>query len=236
MLTREIIQRIQSLYSKGVQSDDTRLSKRHIYNKLISVRSRLIYQKVNKKQKLSQWAYQTLPCVELIKAPIQECHCITKDCKVLRTKYKLPKPISSISKDIIQSVATLDGSKIFNETTFETEKYNNGNKYTGKNPSYYIRNEYLYLTNIKTLEVITITGLFDNPSEVEEYPSYCTDDIKDCLECNCKSIMDKDFPIDSDLIEPMIELSLKELIEIFNNNREDQTNDTRDNLIQESKS
>ena len=35
MKIKEIIQRVQSLYSKGVQSDDTRLSDRHIYNKMV---------------------------------------------------------------------------------------------------------------------------------------------------------------------------------------------------------
>ena len=45
----EIIQRIQSLYSKGVESDDTRLMSRHIYNKLLTVRARLISQDAKKK-------------------------------------------------------------------------------------------------------------------------------------------------------------------------------------------
>ena len=40
----KIVQRIQSLYSKGVESDDTRLMSRHIYNKLLTVRARLISQ------------------------------------------------------------------------------------------------------------------------------------------------------------------------------------------------
>lgn len=236
ILISEAIQRIKSLYNKGVQSDDSRLSSRHIYNKLLSVRSRLIYQKVNKKQKLSQWVYQTLPCVELIKAPIHECPCIPSGkCVILRTKYKLPKPISSLDKDIIQSVSSLDGSTIFNETTFETEKYTKGNKYTSTKPHYYIRNEYLYITDTKSLEAITITGLFDDPVAVEEHPSYCEDKTS-CPECECKSAIDREFPIDSDLIDPMIELSLQELIEVFSQMREDQTNDARDNLIQESKS
>jgi len=49
-------------------------------------------------------------------------------------------------------------------------------------------------------------------------------------------MLDKPFPIDSDLIDPMIELSVGELIEVFNSNREDQTNDAKDNLTQETKS
>ena len=33
---------VQSMYSHGVQSDDSRLSGRHIYSKLVSARARLI--------------------------------------------------------------------------------------------------------------------------------------------------------------------------------------------------
>ena len=46
MTVGDLIQRVQSLYSKGVESDDSRLTRRHIYNKLLSVRSTLIFNKV----------------------------------------------------------------------------------------------------------------------------------------------------------------------------------------------
>lgn len=232
MKISEIIQRVQSLYSKGVQSDDSRLSNRHIYNKLVSVRNRLMSQKVNKNQKLSQWSYQPIPCIELIKAPIHECPCVPKgNCVVLRSKYKLPKPIPSIEKDVIQSVTTLDGSIKFDPTTFENEKYAKGNKYTSNKPEFYIRDEYLYITYYKALEVVTLTGIFSDPLEVYNFPSFCGETCKDC-----ESFLDKNFYIDSDLVEPMIEISLQELINIYSQMREDQTNDSRDNLIQESKS
>jgi len=234
MTIGEVIQRIQSLYSKGVQSDDTRLSARHIYNKLLSVRSRLIYQKVNKRQMISTWSYQVINCAELIKAPISECPCLpTGACSILRTKHKLPKPINSLDKHIISSVSTLDGETMFDATTWALAKYSTGNKYTSTKPGWYIKDEYMYITNLKILKAITIMGLFDEPVEVSKFPSVCCDEgsVDDC-EC----MLDKPFPIDSDLIDPMIELSVGELIEVFNSNREDQTNDAKDNLTQETKS
>lgn len=234
MTINEIIQRVQSLYSKGVQSDDTRLTSRHIYNKLLTIRSRLLYQKVNKRQKISTWSYQVLECVELIKAPISECPCLpSQACTILRTKFRLPKPITSLDQHIISSVSSLDGTTMFDETTWNTLKYGGGNKYTSKKPSWYVKDGYIYITDTKNLKAITIMGLFDDPMEVKNHPSICCEN--DIVE-DCDCILDKQFPIDSDLIDPMIELSLQELIEIFNNNKEDQTNDSRDNLIQESKS
>ena len=62
----EIVTRIQSLYSKGVASDDSRLSNRLIYNKMLTVRSRLVVEQAKKKQRISRWNYQTISCIELI--------------------------------------------------------------------------------------------------------------------------------------------------------------------------
>ena len=232
MLISEVIQRVQSLYSKGCQSDDSRLTSRHIYNKLLSVRSRLIYQKVNKRQMISTWSYQVINCAELIKAPISECPCLPVGaCAILRTKHKLPKPINSLDKHVISSVSTLDGETMFDYTSWALMKYSAGNKYTSKKPGWYIKDEYMYITNLKTLKAITIMALFDDPAEVERFPSACCDTVEE--DCDC--MLDKLFPIDSDLIDPMIELSVSELIEMFNGNREDQTNDAKDNLTQETK-
>jgi len=102
MLIKEIIQRIQSLYSKGVQSDDTRLTDRHIYNKMVTVRSKLVSQEAKKKQKINQWSYQTLSCVELIKAQPNECPCIAPPgCEILRSKYPIPKMVMLYSLKLL---------------------------------------------------------------------------------------------------------------------------------------
>lgn len=231
MLISEVIQRVQNLYSKGVPSKDSRLSKRHIYSKLLTVRSRLLSQKVNKKQRLSQWSYQTLPCIKLIKAPLYECPCIpTGNCYILRTEERIPTIVTSLNKDIIQSVTTIDGSVIFDSTSFEIEKYSKGNKYTSTKSQYYIKGGYLYITHIKLLEVITITGVFEDPTLIEKYPSYC----KDCEDClpECKSTLDLIFPIDSDLIEPLLEISSQELVSVFLGIKEDTKNDAKNEIQQ----
>ena len=51
MYIKEVIERIQSLYSKGVSSDESRLSDRHVYNKVLSVRMQLLSQQLKKKQR-----------------------------------------------------------------------------------------------------------------------------------------------------------------------------------------
>ena len=243
MKISEIIQRVQSLYSKGVQSDDTRLSARHIYSKILTARARLITQKVNKRQKVSQWNFQTLNCVELIKAEPYECPCLPAiGCVILRTKEPLPNPLTGLNDGhMLQSVTSLEGSIIFSETNWVDKKYKKGNKYTANKPDYFIRNNYLYITTKKGPKAISITGLFEDPLEAESYPGICgtgegcrestpQDDCPDCV-----SPLDKSLPIDKDMIGTLVEITAQELISMFSQGREDLSNDSIDTLKQESK-
>jgi len=242
MKIRNAIQRVQSLYSRGVQSDDTRLSRRHIYSKLLTVRSKLITQKANKRQPISQWNYQTLNCVELVKAEPYECPCLPSiGCVILRTKEKLPRPMTGIiDGHMLESVTTLDGSIIFSETTWKDKKYKKGSKYTADKPDYFIRDEYLYVTTKKGPKAISITGLFEDPLEAESYPGICPQEIcgestpeDDCPDCI--SPLDKELPISKDMVDTLIEMTAQELIVMFSQNKEDITNNTLDSLKEETK-
>lgn len=223
MTLGEAIQATQSLYSKGVQTQDSRLRPRHIYNQLMRARSTLIAQKVDKGQQLSQWDYITLPCVELVIADPNECPgVIQAGCQVLRTKYKLPKLIAGIEGDIFQSVSSLDGQLIIDPTTFATNKYNEGNKYTSKKPQRYIFNDYMWITILKRLQVVQITAPFDNPVEAWLYPSMCEVD-------HCIDIYEKDFPATNKMMDTIIDMAVQKLIAIFVQMREDKNNDASDN-------
>ena len=233
MLIKEIIQRIQSLYSKGVHSDDSRLSSRHIYNKLLTVRARLISQEAKKKQKISQWNYQTIPCVELIKVPSHDCPCIPPvGCDIFRSKYKLPEPLSGLSGSLIQSITSIDRSIKIDEISINAINSQKGNKYTSKKINYFIQSGYLYISTPTKLKVVSMIALFEDPIEVKKFIGLCGS-CEDCSECI--DYQEENFPIDNDLIDTMIELSLIELIQIFSQNTEDLTNNSRDSLKEQSK-
>lgn len=249
MKINEVIQRVQSLYSKGVQSDDTRLSSRHIYNKLLSGRARLFVQKINKRQSISRWNLQTLHCVELIKAMPYECPCLPPvGCVILRTKEKLPATLTGLNGHFITSVTSLEGSITYSETTWESKKYKAGSKYTANKPDYFIRDGYLYLTTKKGPKAITLSGLFNDPIEADTFPGICPDEecsgnvlagpndpatYGDCP--GCVGYPEKEFVLDNDLIETLVEMASKELISIFAQMREDLTNDSKDSLKNNSK-
>lgn len=222
MEIREIIQRIQSLYSKGVHSDDTRLRNRHIYNKLVSVNNFLLKRELENGKKISDNAYSILDCQSLVEDTITDCHCFEDPfCKVFRTKCEIPEITYLNNKPLIKSVTSIDGSVIFNYVDFEKIKYISGNKYTNKNPYFFIKNNYFYFLNINKIRVVRIVALFKNPVEVYTYN--CDNKIEDCID-----IYSKEFPTDEKLIEPIIELTVKELVEMFSQIQQDLTNDNID--------
>lgn len=225
MTIGEGIQRLQSLYNKGVQSDDTRLTPRHAYSALLSGRNLLLNQQSNKGQIAGEWAIDTLPCIELIKAPIHECPCIPGNgCMILRSKHKIPNPVIGLDKHLIKSITSMDGSIRFDEETFETQKYAIGNKYTSKKPSFFIKNEYLFITVLKQLQGVTGRGLFHDPIEVFNFPSICDP----CEECKCKDIMELEFKMAGHLQKAFFDLAYNELIIIMKQITEDKSNNASD--------
>jgi len=224
MKIREAIDRVQSLYSKGAASDDTRLSSRHIYSKLKSARSFLLNRELNKNKKLSERNIEYLECIPLIKALPYECPCIPKlGCTILRTECKIPKFVSSNLGDYITSVTSIDGEYAFSPTTFEDKKYKAYNKYTKDSIDFFTKNDYLYVTSKEIIPAITLAGIFDDTTDFN-----CNSCCENSVAEGCEDVRDKEFRVDSYLAEPIIEMSVMELIKLFNSSPEDIENDSKD--------
>lgn len=235
MLVRELIENVTTAYSKGVPSDDSRLSPRFVYSMALPSRALLLNQKLKGKAKVSDWNYQTIPCVELIEVTGQNCPCLPQiGCKVLRSKYRLPDPITDYNKDTITFVGSTDGSVVFPNTSFNAQRFKKGNKFTARKEDYYIRDGYLYinLLQMNPIKVVMIVGLFENPFAVKQFESLCPS-CTDCLEC--ESFLDTDFPIDMDLLPTLTEMMLERIYRYFGQSVEDKSNNTSDSLPQQSK-
>ena len=209
MNTLKVIERIQSLYSKGVASDGTPLSSRHIYNKLMTVRQRLIAQQIKKRQKVSDWNYTVLPCVELIRVPNHECSCLADlGCDVYRTKYPLPKILTDLNRHMIDYVMSIENGMRFDATDRTSVLYLKGNKYTSTKVKYLLENSHLYFPLPESPGVVKIKLLAEDPVEASKYPSLCP-----CENCeDCKEYADVEFPIDGDMLELVITMSAGELL------------------------
>jgi len=226
MYIKEVIERIQSLYSKGVSSDESRLSDRHVYNKILTVRMQLISQQLKKKQRVSDWNYSVLPCVELIKVPNHECSCLGDlGCDVYRTKFKVPRVLTDSNRHYVEYVMTVENGQRIEEVSRQGVLYLKGNKYTGTKPKYLFENGYFYFPLKKSPGVVKIKLLAEDPLEAKHYPSLC-DDCQDCTDCI--PAYDHEFDIDGDLIEPLIDICVQEIIGVFGQRSEDVQNNSRD--------
>lgn len=231
----QFISNIQFAWSSGPVSSDNRLTDKFIYNKLLQVKSQLIYEKYRKQKIYSYFKYKTLSCVELIDSSLFECPCIpVKGCTIKRTKYQIPKIIPSITGgDSIESVRTIDGKIKFNKSSIRQQQYKSSMPYQlSKTSDYWIDNEYLYIQyteDTQFLERIRITALFYDDIEVAEFMQK-----SDCVEetdVKCLSAYDFDLSIDPELILSLETKTLELIYKSFNIRPVDYENDTRDQTL-----
>jgi len=206
MKVSEIVQRVLSSSGKWGAKGQPEPTARLVYSKLCSVRGLLLSQRVRKRQRVGQACWQELPCVELVNAPAHECPCMPSvGCKIKKTKHPLPAPLVGMDRHLLRSVASVDGEVLYSETSFEEKRYNRGNKYTNGKPDWYIRNGHLYITQPTGAKLVTVTGLFGDPLAAMDYPSLCME------KKGCDSRLDREFPMDGDLIDALVEMASAEL-------------------------
>jgi hypothetical protein len=218
----KVIQRVQSLYSKGVQSDDTRLNARHIYNVLVTMRARVIVQELRKNRVLSEWDLQPLHNVKMIAQTAITCN--GGKCPFMKSEQPLPTAITADDTENV-IITNYNGTSHFARTTFENYKYIVGSKYTSKLPYYFIHDNYLYLINSE-LGSAYVHGIWRDP--IEAYRKHLEYQSKDI----CIKNGDIEFFTPLELIDGIVQLTKVELIEQFSQLREDSENDGNDKTLE----
>lgn len=232
MTNREIFQRILSLYAKGVHTRDIKLTRRHIYNKALTSRNRLLQREVNKKVSLSLENYQILNCLKLELAPITECNCIPQEIldltkKVYKSVLPIPEILKANSGYLVKGIHTVDGQMYLDYEQYSNLKYYKGRKWGLTKPFVFIHNNYLYEINAD-YQLLSIEAIFTNPLRVFEFNN-C--DCEDYVECD--SYLDKDFPLEGTLVEALLDLIKEELIGLFQHGKVDNSNNSQDNSNQQ---
>lgn len=166
-----------SLIKKSLKdvNQDSRLTNKFVYSKLISKTSFIISQYADKLSLTNVLeAYQTLPCLKIIEVDsIEECNLVCSSFRVYRTECKLPEMYYDSINPIIKSIRTLDNSQSITLTTIEYIELNNNDtdsKYD-KSIYAYFQNGYLYLTKKVPIKVI---GMFI--SDVSSFDCECNKD------------------------------------------------------------
>ena len=232
MIVNDLISRVRSLYNKGPASNDSRLSTRHIYSKLKSTRNLLLRREADKKRRMSDWNVQTIECMKLELVDPNNCPCVVPvGCKLLKSTCELPRPLQTILGSAVTSITSLDGSTIFGKSNWVRKRYKKGDKYTSEIADYFIRDEYLWITHNTLLEWVSVSAIFEDPVEVELFPYNGTCSCA-CKETDCCPYPpDLEFPVDSNLVDAIVQMAAQELVQLFKSIPEDTTNDTSDKLI-----
>lgn len=228
MKINEAISRLRILLENGIASDDTQLSNRFLYSILKTLRAKRIRQKLDSILYLSPFYYNTIDCLPLELGKFADCPCFTNDCFILRSKYKIPKVMSTRNKLAIKAITTIQGKSLY-ETTPTKDEYKQYTNTKKEGLFYFIHNGYLYITGSTTLKVVTFTAIFENPLDLAGINA-CDSDGNN-LPNACFEPKTQDFPIDEDLFDDVEDMVLEKLVKVMARMPNDSENNARDAQI-----
>lgn len=174
---------------------------------------------------------QDLKCVplELVSA-VNCCDAIPLDCKVLRTKYKIPNTIEFYNNKAITDVGPVNMTSIkFNFIEYKRVPYSGTSKYSFNSVFAFLYNGYMYIysknEDILLLEYINIRGVFEDPLEALKLADCSVNDPdKVCLDFT------EDYPLNMwmwEYIRPVIvdQMMKKQVIPLdeMNNTKDEKT-------------
>jgi hypothetical protein len=230
MLVSEIIYNIKNLMSGGVTSDDFNLSNEQILFIVNYYRAKLIKQDQDKGRYDKAIYTQNLGSVNITQADKNEC--CEGDC-ILRTEFKIPKPLETRLGLNITFVGTTNGSP-FSLAEHNALFWNKAAKYTAKEPKWYYQNGYIYLVNppTKMLKTINIQGIFENPEEANKFKTCSCPENN--IDADCSENLDFEYNIPAQHIDTIIKLIASTELQLLRSFPSDIINDSVDQIAKAS--
>ena len=220
---RHLIYSILEIASSGGLPTDFSISEELILHWIEETRSKLISQKLDKKDDINDSWVQYIPCVGLALADVSECCEAPIGCYVLKSTKRLPQTIDTWKDNSIISVSTLDGSLISKSNPFK-HKYQKYNKYTSTINSWYIKNDYLYVINNDFLELVEVALLAETPSDLKRFT--------DCGGNSCFNL-DSNYPVSLTLATQITDIIIKNKIAPFFTFSKDDSNNANSQTPQQ---
>jgi hypothetical protein len=187
---RESISRIRNVFK--LVNEDAFLTDRFIYSLLIKY-SKALIRRQDVENKLMQYdsLFETLPYVELIEVDKIEADCarIKTGCKIMRTKDKLPKLMSGGNGPIFRTIASIDGSDIFQQclsAVYVAMTQSTNFKYN-KTHYFWYKNGYLYFPDI-VWDAVSVEGMFEEPVD-----AFCNENDSDCTQAQDRNVTIPDY-------------------------------------------
>lgn len=157
MTVKEHVDVLKELYYRGAASDDRRLSDKFFSRILYAVRNKLIKEKLDKGQSLSEDIYTTV-CVDLINSPMHNCNCADGACEYKRSIIKLPNVLNSKKGNTI-NIMNLNGEVIdsYGVDINQYQKYALNKK---KETAWFYHNNYVFVINNTYVKKVMVKAIF----------------------------------------------------------------------------
>lgn len=211
-----LIADIRGIASSGGNPNEFKISDRQILYWAEQTRSILIAQALAKKDDIHDSWIQFIGCVELECVDESECCLVDTGCYVLKSLKQIPGTIDGWEDNSIVSVTTLAGNTI-SKSNHVRQKYNKYNKYTSKQRGWFLRDGYLYILNDIQLTYVNVAGLFEFPSELENFVA--------CDNQSCWTY-DSNYPITANMASVITDIVVKTKVNPFMMFPQDNTNDS----------
>lgn len=181
MTKREAIDNLRQELKE--RNADSKLSNKFLYQELLKQAKWLIKREVSGGRIYSNNSFfQILNCIDVIEvSKIDECCPVKTNCKIYRTKQKLPEAWIDNSGAILRSITSVDGSTEFFYTNATTWLAKSKDPYQkmGKIKYAFIEDNYLWFPEHNPHK-ITVEGYFLDEVRITDFCNECVEK-KECI-------------------------------------------------------
>lgn len=213
-----------------ITSDDTSLDKRLIKDLISQHRANWIRKEHNKNRSTDDNIIQDLGCIEMILTDRISANCcdISSDCKILRSKEKIPNAIELNHEKMITRISAVDFMSIpIMFMDYDHAIYFGNGRYNKKSLGAFIKNNYFYIIYKEgsfnmLIERLNVQGVFEDPTEAATF--------NDCNGGPCFS-WDSRYPVNAWMWQSLIKPGVLNELRTKRTLYKDENNNSKDDAI-----
>ena len=182
-------------------SDDSELDDRYILYLYNIKRAKYLRQDLNNYQKTIDNSVKQSFCLEMEVVSMNECSVPYACGTILKSKQSLPTPIELHTKVAITKVKPTQRLGVpFNFISKDRAPFIENAPYPNSLYSFIDDDEHLYVysksDSYKLVECLTVTGVFEDPTELSDYANCCG-----CNDSTCFDLDESEYPLQPHYID-----------------------------------
>lgn len=200
-------------------SDDSMLTDRYIWSKLLS-KTLLFLKQKNDRFSLNNnnFIYTNLNCIDMELVDSIDCCKDIPACKILRSKIRIPNIAESTLSSVVKGIYNLDGTEKIDFITKNDAIKIFDSRYKPKKIKAFIDNGHLIIPFRKNPRAVAMEAFFENPLEVYM--------LNECKQKDyCVNFQDLEWKCPSDLQSAIIQEVQKDIFNFYNRITPDENTD-----------